>query len=319
MTVTLSYIPYTIPFKKPFYIGHECVQEKSGIFVCIQDEGGLGIGDISPLPGLSLETLTDVERECQRCSSITLPSVSDDIKEMEIPLFSELPSVQFGIESALYSLLDRSSFTIKMNNLLMQGDVFRGEDSTMHVKYKVGRDCDQELLHILTLIDRCPSIQFRFDTNGLMNLDKSCDFFSKIPSSYIDYVEDPCDNPDDFDIFHQRTGLSFALDYRPNVSSYTRYSAGLKALIIKPTIVGSMRSIKALQADFKKCSLVFSSSFETAVGINAIARLSFYFNPDGVHGLSTCSYFQEPYLSSLEKSSWESLTSNRLYEWINSL
>ena len=101
----------------------------------------------------------------------------------------------------------------------------------------------------------------------------------------IDYVEEPTDNPLEFAAFMDRTGVSYALD---ETLSDTRRVEGFRnaaALIIKPTLLGGKQELDELAQH--EIPMVFSSCFESGVGVLNVARMAAHYSPHVASGLDT--------------------------------
>ena len=93
--------------------------------------------------------------------------------------------------------------------------------------------------------------------------------------SYID--EEPTMEGSSFSRLYQETGLHYALDESIQEPGFVfRPEPGLAAVVIKPTLVGGIRRIRDLvkEASLSGVRTVFSSAFESQIGVSLIARMS---------------------------------------------
>ena len=69
---------------------------------------------------------------------------------------------------------------------------------------------------------------------------------------------------------------------------------GVSAIVIKPTLVGSIQRCHSLiqQAHNAGLKAVISSSIETSLGLTQLARMAAWLTPDAIPGLDTLSQMQ---------------------------
>ena len=71
----------------------------------------------------------------------------------------------------------------------------------------------------------------------------------------------------------------------------------VSVFVIKPTRFGSIREIRRLKQKFQNQTFIFSSCFESELGLIQISRLAREFSSESVHGLNTLHYFKEGLIS----------------------
>ena len=121
------------------------------------------------------------------------------------------------------------------------------------------------------------------------------EFLSKVHSPNIDYIEEPTLDP--FALSDIK-GVFFALD--ESIRKYPIDSLltlqNISALIIKPTLdmklLFSSDFIKKVESS-RNLELIFTSSYETSVGITHISNLAMKFAPKQMHGLDTEKLFSK--------------------------
>ncbi|MDB4787328.1 o-succinylbenzoate synthase [Flavobacteriales bacterium] len=173
----------TLQFKQPAGTSRGVLQEKPSFFVVAQDveeDGRIGIGECSLIPGLSPESAPRARMELKKLAA----SGTLDPKSMSL----QYPAVRFAAETALIDLLnegDRTLFPgpftegqpVPINGLIWMGDpdnmvnqaaslLERGFDT---LKLKVGAlDFEQELECLRAIRAMAPSDQvtLRLDANG---------------------------------------------------------------------------------------------------------------------------------------------------------
>lgn len=119
----------------------------------------------------------------------------------------------------------------------------------------------------------------------------------------IEYLEEPINEPSRLEEFHSQTRLPYALDETLLEDVAIEDFPSVAALIIKPTLIGSLKRIESLAQIGKP--LVFSGCFESGVGTLHIARLAAMFSPSIPHGLDTYSRIANDVLAArLEMDDW---------------
>ncbi len=292
MIYALKFLPYRIPFHTPIRVGTTTLDHREGLVAMLYDTDNrlVGMGDIAPLPGLSKTSFESVVAYCQSLTTLDFDSQSSSFSALSYNVGTNnlSPCIQFGLDSACLWLLDRPHFKTSIQALCYQITPHQPITMTRPIKVKLGRhDMETELSIIQAWCKAYPNAVFRFDVNQRWSLEDSCSFFSQIPLSSIAYVEDPCSKVSDYEAFYQATSISYAID---TDSIQSEFSAnGLAALIIKPTLLGNTQTISELANH--KVDLIFSSCFESPIGLHAIAWMADYFTPQQAHGLDTLRYF----------------------------
>lgn len=70
---------------------------------------------------------------------------------------------------------------------------------------------------------------------------------------------------------------------------------GAKVIIIKPTLIGSIERCIDLITEATRLGItpIISSSLESSIGLNQLARLAYWQTPEGIPGLDTIKLFGE--------------------------
>ena len=299
---------YSLPFKNPLVLKHTTLREREGLILVLTDiNGHTGMGEISPLPGFSRETLetallntTLLLDEMIGSGEFTAHYCS---KKKGGWQDSVAPAVSyFGVETAILSLLadsknvgpgelifGKSSARVPINGLIrgsLSDWVPEAErmmrDGYKTLKVKVGRI--NSILEARGIQDIRkfvgPDIKLRLDANRSWDLATAIEFGKAVESADIEYIEEPLDEPVDLPRFFDACGVPFAFDETlheimdPTISfeSYT----GLRALVLKPTLIACTARLISLvnQAKGKGVLPVLSSSYESDVGLTMLAQLA---------------------------------------------
>lgn len=314
---------FVLPIKQPLLLKSGTLDQREGlILILTDDEGNVGAGEISPLPGFSAEHLETVIIE----ASILVNKLGDPAQKSAIKQRFESPAryhpsvTYYGLETALTSLLaakrkvqvgdilfGASHEKIPINGLI-NGSLsdwvpeaqraIRSGFKTL--KIKVGRiNHELEARGILEIRDQVgPDVKLRLDANRSWDLKTALEFGRMVEPCQIEYIEEPLKQPIQLPRFFDECGLHFAFDEslyhevdpRASFDSYT----GLIALVMKPMLIASTSRLMVLvnQARGNGLFSVFSSSYESDVGLTYLANLASALGNEHVAmGLDTGSIF----------------------------
>lgn len=291
-------LDFTLPLKSTR------LSVRRGLIVELQNqEGRCFYGEAAPLPDFSEERLEDATRQLKYVLSRLCPSG----REQGL-LDSCYPSVAFAVESALYASRQKvwASGTVPVSPLLLGSDeqvidrLGNWSDSwPEEFKVKVGRYAPEvEADRVLNFLDHLPDeVKLRLDANQRWNLQQACQFAQMLPVGRVSYVEEPTPDSKDFPELYQKTGLRYALDESLQKKRVKiEWGDGLAALIIKPTLVGGIERCRQWIECARQHSVrvVFSSAFESHLGVRMIEQLSLSLTPGESPGLDTLSAFRSP-------------------------
>lgn len=266
----------------PYQIGLTTGQTRQGVLLEIIDTlGHRGLGEVAPLPQRNSESLQNAldqlkakKQEIEE-HDWTKANCLKDLQNLNL-----YPSLHFGLETALLSILDplpyceimaSALFMGSPQEILKQGELRHAEGFTT-AKLKVSNLSFKDAsLVIHELKNR---FRLRIDVNQAWTTSDSLKFFLQFSQDDLEYVEDPFQNPRELAQFTHPLAVeeSFLkvlslkdLELLPN----------LRALIFKPTSHGGLAGFLPLQqwANERGISLVLSSNFESDLGLAAIASL----------------------------------------------
>jgi O-succinylbenzoate synthase len=217
-------------------------------------------GEIAPLPGFSKETLDEARLEIQ-----------DWINSGKIPT---LPSVKWGIECAQKTL---RSVHIPLCALGPKGGF-----ST--IKLKLGH---LPLADAISYVkEHASHALLRLDCNKAWSLTQALEFARHFKPTDFAYLEEPVQNFKELVEFSKITSFPIALD--ESIHSDWSQIPSLKAIVVKPTIVGTIPQIPP------HLDLVLSSAYESGLGLLHIANQTKNSLPIG---LDTYSAFEDDVLT----------------------
>ncbi len=234
--------------------------------------GSIGVGEVSPLPGWSKETLDQAINQLVwlKTHVKNLDSL-EDFEKIDL-----LPSVLFGINSAYSQCESSSPISIDVCSFLrgtpleiLEQALQSEESGFSFAKLKVGSlSLHKAYDLIIKLKDR---FRLRIDVNKSWNTEDSLSFFSEFPKDAFDYVEEPLQNLERLEQFP----IPFTID--ESFSEHLPYPLpNLKGVIFKPTIRGWLSNFSLIKkwVKEKNIDLVLGSTFESDVGLAGIVHLA---------------------------------------------
>jgi len=326
---------YALPLKIPIRIKHHYIKKRLGYIIRITNESGhFGYGEVAPLPGLHqedmLSSLNQLKRLRHKIMSSKIPANLSRFGggfENWLSSFELYPSVRFGVEMAILNLAvaayQNSLFPpfysvgkgiIKLNGLV-GGDPRGGKETPNNIldqvnqllkegystiKSKVGRKSIAEDIESVNRIVEFAgaAIKIRLDSNRAWTLSQALEFGREIPPKQIEYIEEPLKNRNKLAAFSQKTGIPVALDESLSEIPINPFKSfgGLKALVIKPSVIGGFEKAHAWVTTAREYSLdpILSCAFLSGVGLASIANFASNLNLNHLAmGLDTFKWFRK--------------------------
>lgn len=266
-----------------------------GVLVQIKDQiGNSAWGEVAPLPKWSREALSDSIKQLEaKKVKILEINWSKDNWIQELKALNLLPSLSFGLESALLALLDPLPAHKVITSALLMGTPEqildqakqRKKEGFFSAKLKVSNLSFQDAFDIIQVLKN--QFLLRVDVNKAWKTEESIQFFSQFQKDTFDYVEEPFQNSAELASFQHPLAIdeSFPTLSLKQMESFPT----LKALIYKPTIQGGLIDCLPLKkwADEKGVAIVLSSSFESDFGLAHVASLSHRLNLNAPVGIGT--------------------------------
>ena len=251
-------------------VGAEAFDRRQVGLLRLTNGDKVSFGEVSPLPGLSRESLADVTT-----------------------LSEKFPSVEWGIRSAQKNALDRPARRVDLCALLLEDELSPTEQSLEFekagfttLKIKVGSDLDADLAKLGGILQKTNKIKLRLDFNRRCSREEILRFSSELKSftesGRIEYFEDPCLSSDrDLEMGFEAAVDEGVVSANPNDNRW---------FVVKPTITGST-FIESLPANKK---FILSSAYESNLGIFSAGQAALDWNRGPwAHGLDTGKYFGE--------------------------
>lgn len=327
---SLSLYQYRLPLDVLLPVGKQRIDSRAGLILqascSVEGKRHQAQVEIAPLSGIDIdqqalmgfsrETLAEVQSDL----SALLPKLSGQNidKLLEYADNSPYPSVAFGLSllhAKLMGKLDAIRPVTAQIPLIYQptdapksllDSKIAALTMDIHsVKVKVAQtSIEDELRLIYGILSTRPDLKLRLDANRGFTLEQAITFAASLPLDAIEYIEEPCQNPQDNLLFYQAIGMPYALDESLNDPDY-RFAMqnGLAALVIKPMLLGTIEKLADLidtaQSYGVRC--ILSSSLESSLGIQDLALLAAMLTPDEIPGLDTLSAFSQDLLVSSGK------------------
>ncbi len=311
--------------------GHQKTNKREGLIIVLQDqEGQVGYGEASPLLGISLESIQALFLEWKQkfhLKTIAFPLEKEvllgSFSKKELLVFLEkvslyidtltsLPSLRWGIFSAFLDGRRRKEKIIVPKRTLCHG-LISGDDGSekeeevwrlyeqgfTSFKIKVGRKSfktEQRLLNKL-FVSLGDKVSFHLDANQAWSLNQAIRFFTGLETCFIDFIEEPLQNPLELAIFYEKTKVRVGIDesFSALFSKALKPAEFMHSFVLKPMMIGSFSRILFLKKLAKKndIRLCLSACFETKVGLCALIVLVHLLGlEESLHGLDTFKWFQ---------------------------
>ena len=320
---------YTLQFKRPAGTSRGVLTEKPTWLLTIEHNGRRGIGECSPLPGLSIDDISDYERSklLWTCAHISLG------KKALWEQLKSYPSIQFGVEQAFLSLeaeqegvLFPSPFTegqvpIPINGLIWMGDKHYMQQQIREklsqgfhcIKMKIGAiDFKTEYALLKGIRQQyAPSdIELRVDANGAFSPLEALEKLKRLSGLEIHSIEQPirAGQYEQMARLCEASPLPIALDEELiGVACPERKKEILQwirpaYIILKPSLIGGYRGSEEWidLAEKQGIGWWVTSALEGNVGLSAIAQWTYTLKNPLPQGLGTGSLYTNNFPSSLE-------------------
>jgi len=322
-----SWKKYDLHFKRPSGTSRGILKTKTSYFIFLEVNGLAGVGECGLLKGLSIDDVPEYEKKlndvCQRISIF-----SDDDT-----LLNKFPSIQFGVEMALYDINNgakkkffdnpfyESAKGIDINGLVWMGSKEfmleqikqKIEHDFSCIKLKIGAidfNTEIELLKNIRTEYSENDIELRVDANGAFSAKEAYEKLSILSELKIHSIEQPIKQGqyEEMARLCETTPLPIALDEELiGISSIEQKKNLLEILkpqyiILKPSLVGGFKKSEEWIDIAKKNNIGWwiTSALESNIGLNAIAQFTSYLNTTMPQGLGTGQLYTNNFPSPLE-------------------
>ena len=301
---------FRLPLTAPLTLRAATIEYREGLLVRLDGEdGAVGWGEASPLPGFSPESLPEAALGLRKLAAsmvgrkVTggwIGADGDLARMLERTGALLAPSARFGLELAVWNLYaaargatlpaaisQRPRDVVPTNGLLagsfaeaLEGARRMRDAGYEAAKLKVGGRPVVEDVALVGAIKEAlgAGISLRLDANRAWSLDEAREFARGVEGLRIEYLEEPLADPAGLEGFARASGIPVALDestvgMEPEALSKHRYAS---AVVLKPTLLGGLS--RALGLANRALSLgmrpVVSSAYEAGVGTAALVALA---------------------------------------------
>lgn len=278
-------------------------------------DGTRGLGEASPLPGYSPDSIEDAVRELR---DLTRGPVAADPLATPYTLLSSVfaahalrcPSARFALETALLDWWGRTRSEplhealagraerepIPIADLVLDPDPRRWPshvdvllaDGATHLKLKIGGDLDAQLAALRTIRRAHPRLPIRLDANRAIAPEELRRWASSLEALELELIEEPVAPehwPEALDL-----PLPFALDETLCDETLARMlleTGCVRAVVLKPTVLGGLKTsleVAERAADHGALAVV-SHTFDGPVSRAATAELALALQTELAAGL----------------------------------
>jgi len=310
-----TYKKYTLNFKRPSGTSRGVLTEKETWFLILEENGKVGIGECGILRILSIDDRPDYEEKLQWvCTNIHLG------KDVLWEALIEFPSIQFGVEMALLSLVSKtpfelfpSTFTLGTQSMEINGLVWMGEEAFMKeqveeklaqgfrcIKLKIGAIDFEKELDLLRYIRShfdAKTVEIRVDANGAFSLKEALGKITQLAEFKLHSIEQPIQkgNTDTMADLCKITPLPIALDeeligvFDVVKKEQLLHKIKPQYIILKPSLVGGFKGTLEWISIAEKLNIKWwiTSALESNIGLNAITQFTYTLQNSLPQGLGT--------------------------------
>ena len=329
---------HTLNFSRPSGTSRGILREKPTWYILLRNNitGRLaGIGECSPIPGLSIDNLALIEEKLTEvCAEVSAGTFSFSHN------LDDFPSIEFGMEIAFKDLqhseagiLYPSSFTEGNQGIYINGLIWMGQIDFMRqqIKNKLATNCSCIKIKIgaldfsaeCSLLEELRSgfnrqaLEIRVDANGAFSPNEALEKLNILAKYDLHSIEQPI-KPNQWEIMAelcQKSPIPIALDEELigiiDKDSKKDLLSTIKPqyIILKPSLLGGF--IKTQEwidlAQEQSISWWITSALESNIGLNAIAQWTATLNTTMPQGLGTGTIYSNNIRSPLQ------LKENQLY------
>lgn len=289
---------YQIPMDAGVVLRDRRLKTRDGLLVRLEENGAQGWGEIAPLPGFSAESLEDATD-----AALAWLNAWRQGDDTALPA---LPSAAFGLSCAQAELTgalpDAADYraaplcTGDPDELFALLSAMPGEKVA---KIKVGLyEAVRDGMVVNLLLEAIPDLSLRLDANRgwtPLKAEQFAKYVNPDHRSRIAFLEEPCKTRDQSREFAAQTGIAIAWDESLREADFVMQAEpGVRAVVIKPTLTGSLARVReqVAAAHAQGLTAVISSSIESSFGLTQLARIAAWLTPDTIPGLDTLSLMQ---------------------------
>lgn len=305
---------HILEFKNPAGTSRGILNSKETWYLILEQNGQIGIGECSPIWGLSFDDRSTYEACLSDVCNKPIAFIDEPNK------LQNYPSIRFGLETALLDLavqgtklLFPGSFiegasSIDINGLIWMGDPAfmrkqirkKIKDGFHCLKMKIGAIDFEEELSILKEIRtefKADDLELRVDANGAFQANVAIDKLNALAKYDLHSIEQPImpGQLDEMNALCKESPIPIAFDEELiGVFGYEKKRNLLDAvkpqyIILKPSLIGGFEESKEWidLAEEMQIDWWLTSALESNIGLNAITQWTSTLNNKLPQGLGT--------------------------------
>lgn len=236
----------------------------------MRSDGTIGLGEASPLPGYSADSIVDVANELQRLADgpVVADPLASPLELLEATFAAHpltQPSARFALETALLDWLghtrgepvhqilgaEAEGRGVPIADLVMTKEPGAWPacadqliaDGATHLKLKIGSDLEMELQSLRAIRSAHPTLPLRLDANRRLTVSALRRHAEALENLELELIEEPV-APEDWPTI-LGLPLPFALDesLRDDALATQLLESGrMAAVVIKPMVLGGLRA-----------------------------------------------------------------------------
>ncbi len=317
---------YDLLLNKPIIVRGQGLSCRQGFLLEFKSDNGLiGWGEASPLPSFTPENLAQIKSQLiKSCRALKGTALPEDLYKLNgqcqrwLAKFELSATARFGLETAALNLTaahekmalneliveePHSSIAVtallqgRKEEVLQQVQIFF-EQGFRSFKLKVDRDVDAAVAKVIALQSVLQGqALLKLDANQSWSMSTAIKFAEEAGLASVEYIEEPFKDIELIPDFVMKTTIPVALDESLSNLDIKRVRSlnGVDILVIKPALLGGLESAWQwmLGANAAGIETIISSTFESSVGIRALALLASCQRFDLPAGLDTLKWFKD--------------------------
>lgn len=280
-----DYKAYTIPLNQPIWLGSRQSTQRAILHIRLVLEGNrVAWGEVAPLPEWGSETMESALAFCKEWAGkkLTLKAL--------LPILHALPACQMALESALAMPTKPSeaspSFEIAAllfpdTHILTSLEALLGQGFRTF-KLKVAKlPFAEEKALIAAILSYLKPVggHLRLDANGALDLETAKRYLDFLDTQPIAFLEQPLAAGQEAAMLALADQHTTPIAWDESIGCIRAIKAaeakGFRGVyVIKPSILGSLDEFLSWREAGPAKTLVYSSAFESSLGIDRILRLA---------------------------------------------
>jgi o-succinylbenzoate synthase len=355
MPLKAAFYPHTLQFRFEASTSRGVLTEKVSWFIKIFDTDSptlFGLGECSPLKGLSVDDRPDFENSLSEICSL-FNDLDLEIFEWNLQIIldqlteNNWPSVRFGFETAMRDFMNGgrrlifdNDFSLREKPININGLIWMGSQEAMleqieqklnagftTLKLKIGAiGFDQECAVLANIRKQfsASEITIRVDANGAFDTKNVLEKLKKLSEFELHSIEQPIKQGqiEQMSALCQNSPIPVALDEELiGDFDYAQKRKLLKTIqpqyiILKPTLLGGFNHCREWIETAQRLGIDWwiTSALESNIGLNAIAQFTAEFNNNLPQGLGTGQLYHNNIESPLQINNGQ-LSYNQSIDW----